>query len=108
MRFRRLKPPTDREILACIYNEYYEEFASFTKDKRVTKMFVPVDFDLIGEKLGIDGDIPFGVLYYYLNPKYKLLEKEIGPDNQRNINAVHFPILAAVFAELNDEHRKHR
>jgi hypothetical protein len=37
---------------------------------RITKNFVPIDVNVIGEKLGVDGDIIFSSLYYHLNQKY--------------------------------------
>ena len=35
---------------------------------RVTKNYVPIDIDLLGEELGVDGDIIFGRLYYVRIP----------------------------------------
>ena len=113
----RLKLPTDLEILECIYTEYYEDFASYTKNSRAAKVYVPVDFDRIGRKLGVDGDIPFGRLYYFLNSKFQielssgnvtqLFETSVGGDANKSKNAVQFVLLASVLSEMKIEHKKH-
>jgi hypothetical protein len=111
------KLPTDLEILQCIYNEYYSEFSSYKKGTRPAKIYVAVDFDLVGKRLKVDGDIPFGRIYYNLNVKHqvdlgngkatKLLELSIGDGADRIINAIQFVLLASVLAELKLEHRKY-
>jgi hypothetical protein len=64
--------PTDREILEIIYKQYYETFASFSKESpnRETKICVPVDLEKIAVGLGVDSDIVFGRLYYHLDQKH--------------------------------------
>src|SRR5258708_4322512 len=95
--------PTDCQILECIYNTYYEDFISFRVGKRPAKNYVSVDFDLIGQKLGVEGDIPFGRIYYFLSPKYsyrdgdseaRLIDRSFEPDMHGNRNWVQFVLLA--------------
>ena len=66
------RPPTDLEILKEIYNRHYDAFAAYSTEvpNRATKIYVPIDLDGIGDKLGVDADIVFGRLYYHLNHKY--------------------------------------
>jgi hypothetical protein len=111
------KVPSDLEILECIYNVYYNEFISFNGNNRATKLYISVDFDLIGKKLGVEGDITFGRLYYFLNTKYKidrgkgdviqLFELSIGHEKNKSTNTVQFTLLASVLSELKIEHRKY-
>lgn len=111
------KLPTDLEILECIYHEYYKDFTSFTQGSRAAKIYVPVDFDRIGKCLGVDGDIPFGRLYYFLNSKFRielsngnttqLFETSVGSDINKSKNAVQFVLLASVLSEMKIEHKKH-
>lgn len=51
-----MKSPTDVEILSFIRDHYYAAFTSFDKDKpsRLTKIYVPIDIDVIAEKFGVD------------------------------------------------------
>ena len=112
-----MKAPTDIEILNTIYNTYYATFKNFLdwekKKTRATKVYVPVNFDEIGKKLGVDGDIIFGRLYYYLSEKYsyvqtdgtkvKLFTLKAGKD----INCVQFPLMASVLAKLRDERKRY-
>ena len=67
-----MKIPTDRQILDAIYNEYYSTFTEYSKKEadRSAKIYVPIDCGKIARKLGVDGDIVFGRLYYHLEKKY--------------------------------------
>jgi hypothetical protein len=111
--------PTDLQILQFIYNEYYKSFSSFVKENptRVTKMYVPIDVDMIGEHFKIDGDIIFGRLYYHLNHKYSYKpDQNVSVDffantmraenGKTDMHCVHFPYLASVLADLKDENKK--
>ena len=60
-----MKIPTDLKILKTIYKVYYNEFTNFDKkrkERRLEKNFVPIDVNMIGKKLGVDGDIIFSRL----------------------------------------------
>jgi hypothetical protein len=112
---RRL--PTDFEILNTIYERYYEEFASFARDEpgRPTKNFVSIDTKVLGGDMGVDGDIIFTRLYYYLDNRhgYKqddgrtvhLFTRTLNDDVGQFIN---FPYAASILASLRDENRKYR
>jgi len=101
------KNVTDRVILREIYKTYYSDFCSFDRDvpTRQTKIYVPIDCELIAKNLDLDPDIVFGRLYYHLDKKhgYKqddgsfvhLFDIQIGSER----HAVHFPLLSAVLAE---------
>ena len=108
-------PPTDLEIIEEIYNRYYDQFSSFSKDSanRVSKIYVPIDIQSLANHFRVDGDILFGRLYYYLDRKYGFEQ----PDGTKvpffslragqDLNVVHFPLLASVLAQLRADHKKH-
>jgi hypothetical protein len=105
--------PTDLRILREIYNRYYDEFVAYRVGARASKVYVPVDCEAIGKALGVDGDIIFGRLYYYLDERYRyhqddgaavhLFTKEIDGDT----NCINFPLLGAVVAKLKTEQRRY-
>ncbi|MFJ1340428.1 hypothetical protein ACIKP7_20095 [Pseudomonas caricapapayae] len=112
-----MKSPTDLQILSIIYKLYYEEFKNYThapdiENGRGSKIYIPIDCKLIAEKLGVDGDIVFGRLYYHLQHKYgytqsndkkvPFFSKIVGSDR----HCVHFPMLASVLAGLEEESSK--
>jgi len=104
------RPPTDREILKRIHKRYYQEFGAFDrsnpKPERETKIYVPIDCEVIAKDLRVDPDIIFGRLYYHLDKKYGYTQPDgskvhlftlaVGTDR----HAVNFPLLSAVLAEL--------
>ncbi|MGQ0333483.1 hypothetical protein [Halomonas elongata] len=104
------RPPSDREILREIHSQYLSLFGSFERgnpdNERQSKIYVPIDCAAIAEKLGVDPDIVFGRLYYHLDKKYGYTQEDgskvhlfaffVGGDR----HAVHFPMLSAVLAEL--------
>ncbi|WP_100185609.1 hypothetical protein [Marinomonas sp. BSi20584] len=109
--------PTDLQILQTIYNFYYDEFCSYDQDKSIrdSKIFVPIDCQKIAQKLGTNGDIVFGRLYYHLANKYKytdhdngtapivrLFEFKVGKD----VKCVHFPFMASILADLKIQDRR--
>ena len=113
-----MKPiPTDLKILNAIYDRYYDAFSNYDEDpsSRNSKTFVPIDIAAIAKDLGVDADIIFGRLYYHLENKYGY-EQTHGPQGARvyffalNIggehHCVHFPYLASVLADLQQENRK--
>jgi len=112
---RRL--PTDLKILNAIYTRYYEQFTQYSRNDpnpdRSAKIYVPIDIELISQKLKVDKDIVFGRLYYHLQRKhgYKgddgvsvpFFTLRVG----ENIHCVNFPPLASVLADLRDQGRRH-
>ena len=104
---------TDRNLLVEIYHRYYQDFTSFEEkegSKRSSKNYVPIDCEEIGNKFSIDPNIVFGRLYYHLDKKHgytqddgskvHLFAMKVGADS----HAVHFPLLSAVVAELEEAH----
>lgn len=112
-----MKSPTDIKILSTIYDHYYETFTHYINDEgrktRSAKIYVPIDCDMIGRKLGVDGDIIFGRLYYYLNEKYSY-EK---PNNVKvqlytaisneDKQCIQFPLMSSILAKLKDERNRY-
>ena len=106
--------PTDRKILEVIYEEYYDEFIKYNKDKEIrqTKNYVPIDILHISEKLKTDKDIIFARLYYYFKPKYSykdhngkyvyLFNKKLGNEK----HCIHFPYSASILAKLRKKDYK--
>ena len=104
------RPPTDREILRKIHGRYLSEFGGFGQgnpaEELQSKIYVPIDCKAIAEDLRVDPDIVFGRLYYHLDKKYGYTQEDgskvhlfayaVGSDR----NAVHFPMLSSVLAEL--------
>jgi hypothetical protein len=104
------RPPPDREILRKIHKRYYEQFGGFKENEpeleRESKIYVPIDCVAIAQDLSVDPDIVFGRLYYHLEKKYGYTQQDgsrvhlfafaVGKDR----HAVHFPLLSAVLAEL--------
>ena len=98
---------TDRRILRAIYDRYYNDFVAYESDDtlRSTKIYVPIDCQLIAEEFSVDPDIIFGRLYYHLDKKFgytkddgskvHLFAKKTGDD----MHTVNFPMLSAVLAE---------
>lgn len=109
-----MKVPTDLQILQSLYDKYYPEFEAFKtgeKNNRVSKVYVPIDVDLIGEELGVDGDIIFGRLYYHFNNKYSFGKTEffclsVGELGKSDKHVIQFPYMASVLADLQNENRK--
>jgi len=109
-----MKVPTDYEILNTIYERYYKTFAGFSADapERAAKIYVPLDIKDIAARLGVDGDIVFGRLYYHLEQKFGYKNDDessvhfftlgIGDDR----HCVNFPLLGAVLAGLREDRRK--
>jgi len=109
-----MKLPTDLEILSEIYEEYYPRFVKFdrTNPDRDAKIYVPIDTDLMGKRLGVDGDIIFGRLYYHFNNKYSFEKDGASTDffalrQGKDIHLVQFPYLASVLAELRADKNRH-
>lgn len=102
--------PSDRKILKKIYNDYFKIY----KDKeteREAKIYVPIDVRRVARELHTEGDIVFGRLYYFIGPKYHY-KKDDGMEvflfmwaTENEHHLIHFPMLAAVLAGLDEEYR---
>lgn len=102
------RPPTDREILKKIHDKYYREFCNFDEENktRSTKVYMPVDCEMLAREFGTDPDMIFGRLYYHMDKKYgydlddgsrvSLFSIRIGGDK----HAVNFPLLSAILADM--------
>jgi hypothetical protein len=107
---KKYKHITDRKLLKAIYGMYYLEFIKDHKGSRDSKIYVPIDCTKIGERLGLDPEIVFGRLYYYLDEKYgyetkdekevHLFAFQIGDDHK----AINFPMLSAIISDLEESH----
>ena len=109
------KLPTDLQILKAIYDLYYHDFINYDDKEskaRSSKMYVPIDIEIISKKFNVDSDLIFGRLYYHLENKYGYLDDDglkvsffalrAGSDK----HCVHFPYLASVLATMKSENRK--
>ena len=109
------KLPTDLQILKAIYDIYYDDFINYDEKEnktRSTKMYVPIDIEIISKKFKVDSDLIFGWLYYHLENKFGYLDGDgskvsfftlrVGSDK----HCVHFPYLASVLATMKSENRK--
>ncbi len=109
-----MKAPTDLQILQVIYDKYYHVFTKFDKANpdRDAKVYVPIDIDAVAVKLGVDGDIVFGRLYYDMNKRYAY-EKEgaiidiFANRVDKDIHCIQFPYMASVLAGLQVEHHRY-
>ncbi len=101
------KAVTDRVLLKRIYDQYLDEFVGGA-DGRSSKIYVPIDCDALASQLGMDPEILFGRLYYHLDRKHgytdgdgsevHLFALRVGGDR----HVIHFPLLTAVLAELEE------
>ena len=103
---------TDRILLKKVYDTYYSTFCAFDHNSqlRESKIYVPIDCQTIAKELKLNPDIVFGRLYYHLNKKYgykqndgsmvHLFALKTGSDK----HTVHFPLLSAVLAELEQSY----
>ena len=109
------KIPTDLKILGVIYDRYYANFQAYSNasEIRSSKIYVPIDVEVLARSLNVDVDIVFGRLYYHLNEKFSYKKDDgsrveffaisVGHDK----NCINFPYLASVLADLTDQNRKH-
>ena len=106
--------PTDIAILDKIYNDYYEEFSTFSKDKpnRQTKIFIPIDIQKIADELNVDADIVFGRLHYDFEKRYGYKEDDGARVSffslrlGNELHCINFPYAASVLAAMRDEEKK--
>ncbi|MEN8637133.1 hypothetical protein ABFV74_15605 [Pseudoalteromonas distincta] len=110
------KIPTDFELLTFIYNHYYDDYISFIEKSdqcRDSKIYVPIDCELIAKYFSVDRDIIFGRLYYHLENKYGYQRDSnnrvyfyclsVGKD----IKCINFPYMSSVLADLSDKQSKY-
>jgi len=109
------KIPTDLEILEEIYEQTYDQFASYDKENpnRKTKIFVPFDLEGVADNLNVDADIIFGRLYYHLNKKYGYRKNNnttvsIYTTIKDDGHSVNLPLVASVLSDLRNENKKFR
>jgi hypothetical protein len=107
--------PTDFEILKAIRDYYYNAFISFDQNvpNRLSKIYVPIDVDLIAEKLGVEGDVIFERLYYYLDKKYsyknedgnvvKFFANSLHSATNKEKHLINFPVLDVIVSDDNAE-----
>jgi hypothetical protein len=108
--------PTNLELLDAIYGQYRDTFLSYSKASpaRSSKVYVPIDVTSIATALKTDAEELFGRLYFHLDHKYRyqqeggemvhLFALQIGDDR----HCIHFPYLAAILAEHQDDNRRQR
>ncbi|KPY87656.1 hypothetical protein RA263_23640 [Pseudomonas syringae pv. tagetis] len=111
-----MKLPSDRTILELIYKLYYEEFQNHSREVesgRRSKIYVPIDCQMIARELDVDGDIVFGRLYYHLQKKYGYTNEDeskvlfFGNTNGEGFS-INFPLMASVLAGLQEDANKFR
>lgn len=108
--------PTDRVILKKIYNKYYETFKDYQEESksRSSRIYVPIDIENIAKELSIDSHLIFGRLYYHMDKKYGYTQSDgskvhlFTPKAGSDSNAVNFPLIGAIVADMEDAHRKSR
>ncbi|MEE2930402.1 MAG: hypothetical protein VX599_06780 [Pseudomonadota bacterium] len=106
--------PTDEILLATIYRQYLQAFSEWSEENktRVTKIWVPIDIDVLGRKFKCDPDLIFGRLYYHMNEKYGSKTgdgQDVNFFNMRLANdrhVVNFPLLTSVLADLQDNRKR--
>lgn len=109
------QPPTDLKILETIYDNYYSDFADFSRgdEGRATKILVPIDVEAIARELRVDPDIVFGRLYYHLGKKHGYQREDgtkvsfFAPTAGKDSHCVNFPLMASVLAGLKEENKKY-
>ena len=102
-----MRNPSDGAILEEIFKQYSDEFQSYelSPDARASKVYVPIDCDLVARRLRMDKHLLFGRLYYHLDKKHRYTQEDgskvylFAFEAGENRHAVNFPLLAAVLAE---------
>ncbi len=123
-------PPTDLRIVRSIYRRHYGEFARTStptgwQAHRATKIYIPIDVEAVADELDVNVEIVYGALHYRLAPRHSVVEKsdQTGkeyraplfqkcwpPDIKRTggffaseRHIIHFPLLASIYAELQEQ-----
>jgi hypothetical protein len=111
-----MKMPTDFEILSRIYETKYAEFCAFSRDQRnrSSKIYVPIEIDVIARELDVDSDIVFGRLYYHLQKKHAYQQSDgvwvdfFEPRFGEDQNVINFALLSSVLAGLKEDRDRNR
>lgn len=109
-----MRLPSDRQILECIFNQYKTAFQEYENERtRTSKIYVPIDCQLVADKLDTEGDIIFGRLYYHLEKRFGYKQSDgsnvhffalrVGNDQK----CVNFPLLASVLAGMQEERARY-
>ncbi|MEM6665633.1 MAG: hypothetical protein AAF638_04455 [Pseudomonadota bacterium] len=106
--------PTDEELLSEIYERYLKAFSDFSEENktRATKIWMPIDIEVLSKRFRCDPDLIFGRLYYHLNEKYGSKSsdgQEVNFFNMRlgqDRHVVNFPLLSSVLADLQDDRKR--
>ena len=108
------KLPTDREVLKCIYEMCESAYPGAPPNggRGENDPYVAVDLTAIASRLACKPELLFGRLYYHLDHKhgYKREDGARVPLFSLSVggkrHAIHFPYLAAILADQDQEHRK--
>ena len=119
MRRRHRRVPTDREILETIYSGYevkYKEVSSgLDSEASDNRIYIPVDLAAVAAELGVDGNLVFGRLYYYLDRRYAYRSERDGAwthllwlrfDRPEGRHWINFPLMTSVLAGLQEDHHR--
>ncbi len=103
---------TDRILLKAIHDTYYKKYCAIDdiENPDACTVYLPIDCQAIADKLKIDVNIVFGRLYYHLDKKYGYKRDNgalvplfsLVAGHQRHV--IHFPLLSAVVAELEQSY----
>jgi len=105
--------PTDRQILQCIFEMYESEYPGIPPGatRGENDPHLPIDVRAVAERLGCNAELLFGRLYYHLDHKYRYKQESGSLVPLFSLQAgtkrhtIHFPYLAAVLAEHQQEYR---
>ena len=98
------KLPTDLKILDTIFEKYYEAFVTTPTEER--SAFISIDVAEVSADLGVDPDIIFGRLYHYLDKKHSADDSRLfALKAGTKTNAVNFPMLSSILADLRHHNR---
>ncbi|MDP2072295.1 hypothetical protein [Methylotenera sp.] len=103
------KPPTEREVLRCIYEIYEPDYPGDKPGEN--DPYIAIDVTKVADKLKCKPELIFGYLYYHLDAKhrYKVADNItthlFALAAGKKHHAVNFPYLAAILANHNLEHR---
>lgn len=105
---------TDLKLLESIYNMYYEDYLK-KANMRVSTIFVPINLDLIAQKLNSNPTTIHGRLHSHLNRRYNY-SKRNSADNSiitlfsyipdEDSYCINFPYLTGIIADLKNEDKK--